>query len=281
MRTGRPTRLLALLVAAGVLLAACSGGGGEDKSENEDVAGVEVWAVGDGPDAKEFAVRVARMIAKAKPHRVLYLGDVYGNYEQRFDKTFGAAGIVERVLPTPGNHEWPSQRNGYLRYWAAVKGEPQPTYYSTRLGGWQVISLNSEEAIGRQSPQIAWLREQVGAGTCRIAFTHRPRYSAGRHGDQLDMEPIWEQLAGHTTLYLAGNDHTMQRLAPRDGITTLIAGSGGRNFYTLDRSNPDLEFGNNTDFGALRLRLSPGRADYTFVSLDGEELDSGRLRCRP
>jgi hypothetical protein len=78
---------------------------------------------------------------------------------------------------------------------------------------------------------------------------------------------------------LSGHDHDMQRLAPRNGITQLVSGAGGRGLYDVDESDPRLEFSNDTDYGALRLTLAPGEATYTFVTVDGEELDSGRVTC--
>ncbi|MGH8893197.1 MAG: metallophosphoesterase family protein [Actinomycetes bacterium] len=276
-RTSRlgPAALLFVSLAA----AACSSG--------ERVAAgppVEVWAVGDGPNAKADDEAVAAMVAEAEPDRVLFLGDVYGDdYAQRFDETFGSVGLVDITLPTPGNHEWPSQREAYLRYWSEATGAPTRTYYATRIGGWQVISLNSEEPIGRGSAQHEWLRNTLdkGAGTCRLAFLHRPRWSAGRHGDQRDLDAVWDALTGRASLVLSGHDHSMQRLRSIDGITQLVVGSGGRNFYPLDFTDPRLRFGNNTEYGALQMRLTPGRADLEFVSVSGDVLDTGRVPCRP
>lgn len=241
---------------------------------------VDVWAVGDGTTEGPQARAIAEMIAEAEPDRVLYLGDVYDDYSDRFDATFGAAGLVDITLPTPGNHEWPSQREGYLEYWHGVRGEPLGPYYWTRLGGWQVLSINTEEPTGPGSPQLRWLERSLkGDGTCRLAFMHRPRWSAGRHGDQEDVDPVWDALRGHAVLVLSGHDHDMQQLEELDGITQLVAGAGGRGLYEVDESDPRVRFSNDTDFGALRLRLEPGKATYSFVSVDGEELHTGQVPC--
>jgi hypothetical protein len=247
----------------------------------EDVA-VEVWAVGDGTTESEESRQVAELVAAARPDRVLYLGDVYDDYSERVDATFGAVGLVDVILPTAGNHEWPSQGEEYLAYWRKVMGAPLGAYYSTRMAGWQVLSVNTEEPMDRGSAQLRWLRRSVrGGGTCRLAIMHRPRWSAGRHGDQDSVAPVWDVLTGRARLVLSGHDHDMQRFAPRGGITQLVSGAGGRSLYPVDESDRRLRFSNDTEYGALRLRLAPGEATYAFVSVDGEELDSGRVTCDP
>ena len=78
---------------------------------------------------------------------------------------------------------------------------------------------------------------------------------------------------------LNGHDHDMQRLHPHRGITELVSGAGGRSHYPV-ASDRRLAFSNDQQYGALRLRLSPGVARYAFVSAAGRVLDSGVTRCR-
>ena len=244
-----------------------------------------VWAVGDGADGGKEAREVARLIARDRPHRVLYLGDVYEDgtaeeFARNFAPVYGA--LARRMAPTPGNHEWPNHTEGYDPYWARVHGRPTPAYYAFRAGGWQLLSLNSEAPHDEGSRQVRWLRARVrGRGTCRLAFWHRPRYSAGtRHGDQRDVEPLWAPLRGRAALVLNGHEHNMQRLRPRDGITELISGAGGRSLYGINNRRPDLAFGEDDRYGALRLELRAGRATYRFVASSGAVLDAGAVRCR-
>jgi hypothetical protein len=102
-----------------------------------------------------------------------------------------------------------------------------PTY-SVRIAGWHVLSLNSEEPHEAGSPQVHWLERQVAdGGDCRIAFWHRPRYSAGTHGDQPDVDPLWHALEGRAALVVNGHDHDLQELRVHEGIRKLVAGAGG------------------------------------------------------
>ena len=53
----------------------------------------------------------------------------------------------------------------------------------------------------------------------------------------------------------------------------------GDGHYSLKRTSR-LAFGNDRDYGALRLALRPGAATYAFITTRGRVLDSGTLRCR-
>jgi len=77
-----------------------------------------------------------------------------------------------------------------------------------------------------------------------------------------------------------GNEHSTQRYAPVDELTQFIAGTGGHGLYPLrSQPPPQLAFGEASEYGALRLDLTPGRAAYAFVSSEGEVLDAGSLPC--
>ena len=251
-----------------------------------------VWAVGDGADGGAAGKAVGRLVRAGPVDRFLYLGDVYGpqpaallrgdatagDYRTRYAPLFGA--LARRTAPTPGNHEWAQRGGGYEPYWRAALGSTPPAYYSFTIAGWQVLSLNSEAPHGRGSRQLRWLaREVARPGTCRMAFWHRPRFSAGRHGDQADIAPLWDALRGRATLVVNGHDHDMQRLRPVGGITEFVSGAGGHGLYGL---HPDrrLAFGDDRSYGALRIDLRPGRARLRFVATGGRVLDSSAVRCR-
>jgi 3',5'-cyclic AMP phosphodiesterase CpdA len=284
---------LAVVLALVALVLAASGGwfsgsdtatGGKVFVPSDARRSTKVWAVGDGPDGGGDAARVARLISRAKPDRFLYLGDVYehgtaGEFARYYDPLYGA--LAKRTAPTSGNHDWPNHAKGYDPYWQRKHGSAVQHYYSFEAGGWRLISLNSETAHDSGSAQVRWLRSRLkGKGTCRLAFWHRPRYSAGdTHGDQADVQPFWDQLGGRAAIVVNGHEHDMQRFKPRQGITEFVSGAGGHSHYAVT-SRPDLAYSNDTELGALRLELSPGLARYRFVSVRGRTLDSGTVRCR-
>ena len=243
-----------------------------------------VWAVGDAADGSEEAMGVAELIGEDSPDRFLYLGDVYeegtaDEFEDNYDTVFGD--LADVTEPTPGNHDWPNAEEGYFPYWEDVRGEELPPYYSFELAGWEILSLNSEDDTEEGSEQLDWLEDQLDEeGTCRLAFWHSPRYSAGEtNGPSREVEPFWDALRGHAVLVANGHEHLMQRFEPIRGITELGAGAGGHGRYELDEDYPRLAFGNDDVYGALRLELEPGRAQYEFITVDGETLDSGSVDC--
>lgn len=245
-----------------------------------------VWAVGDGADGGTNGRAVADLIGSRGGDRVLYLGDVYESgtaeeFETNYRPLFGALHAI--TMPTMGNHEWENRAEGYYPYWEDAKGVEAPPWYSFSASGWQLISLNSMEPRGKRSEQLRWLRDTVSDpdfGDCRLAFMHHPRHSAGRHGNDQSIEPIWRALQGHATLVLAGHDHNMQRFRPIGGLTQLVAGAGGHGLYSVDESDRRLGFSNDTRYGALRLVLRPDRGAASFISVGGGVLDRFRFRCR-
>jgi hypothetical protein len=244
----------------------------------------EVWAVGDGANGGPAGGGVARMIAAADPDRFLYLGDVYQSgtaeeFASNYAPTFGQ--LDEVAAPTIGNHESSNADQGYRPYWTAVTGRPTPPYYAFRVAGWQIFSLNSQIDHGTGSEQLDWLRSKTRRPSrCRIAFWHRPRFSAGtEHGDAPDIAPLTDALRGEARLILNGHEHNMQRVALPGGLTELVAGAGGSELTEIDPGYGRLRFGSDRRYGAVRLRIRPGRAAYAFVIPGGKVIDHGVVRC--
>jgi hypothetical protein len=239
----------------------------------------ELWAVGDAGGPKSRAV--AKLIARADPDRLLYLGDVYPDGSEEDFRVWGRRfrGLLRRTAPTPGNHDWAESVEGYEPFWRTITGETPPTYYKFRAGGWDVLSANSEHSD--QGPIARWLEDQTASGgTCRIVFWHRPRFSAGPRGNENDTQELWEGIRGRARILLGAHEHDMQRLDPNEGVVQFVSGAGG--FGHHDVADEDrVAFSDSTHDGALRLRLTPGVARWAFVAVGGSVLDSGSLRCQP
>ena len=250
-----------------------------------------VWAVGDGAAAGSTDDQVGAMIAQDPFDAFLYLGDVYDSGTSAefayYNDAYGS--YKSKSFPTPGNHEWGNRATGYDPYWGA--GFSAPHYYSFDVGGWHLISLNSEEASGAGSAQLSWLQADLAShpGTCTLAYWHRPRYTATSRvdstfsiGDDSRTNAMWQALAGRASIALAGHAHNYQRLNPIDGITELIVGTGGEGNEHHTFTGPDsrLAASNDADFGALKLVLEAGRADFSMRKLGGGVLDSGSIACK-
>lgn len=245
-----------------------------------------VWAAGDGANGSPQASAVATMIASQRVDRFLYLGDVYQagtarEYEENYRPSFGRLDQV--AAPTIGNHEWPNASTGYIPYWTGARGSPPPFWYAFAASGWQLISLNTNPPAATSPAQLGWLQATIGRtqryGNCRTAFFHHPIYSAGLHGDVPGLEPVRSALEGNASIVLSGHDHDLQRLRPINGITQLVSGAAGARVYPVNRDDPRLAFFDDTHHGAVRLRLTPGRAVVSFVASDGTLLDRSVVRC--
>lgn len=289
--TGRS--LAALLVAALALAAGVSAADRSRGATQWRLSGpgpphrVTVWAVGDGAVSDEKGERVARMLERRRLQRFLYLGDVYEagttqDFALNYRPSFGR--LASRTAPTPGNHEWPNRSIGYRPYWKRVHGANPPDYYAFSIGGWQLLSLNSEANHRRGSPQVHWLKRKIartpGFGSCRIAFWHEPRFSVVGHGPAPEIAPLWGALRGHARLILNGHSHNYQRFLPRHGLTEVIAGTGGRRIYRepVPAGRPGLARA-LFRYGAVRLRLRRGVADLAFIALGGRTFDRDQIRC--
>ncbi len=271
-----------------VCLALAAAGCGADEpatpAQTGDPAAV-VWAVGDGGTGNAAARRVVARMRRGPVDRVLFLGDVYERgtareFARRFEPVYRP--LLSKTMPTPGNHEWPRRAQGYFPFWRRVRGRALPPWYAFSVGGWRFISLNSQAPHGPRSAQLRWLRRELRRedGTCRIAFWHRPRFSAGlEHGDQPDVAPLWDALRGRARLVLGGHDHDLQRFRPVGGLTQIVSGAGGRAHDRVRHADPRLAFSDDRAFGAVRRSLRAGAADVAFIAADGRVLDRSSVSC--
>ena len=277
---GRLRALTATLLAAAAVAPAVASCGGD--ADPAPVPATVLWAIGDGGTTGEPAREVSAMVARERPDAILYLGDIYEHgtpeeYEANFADVYGD--LVKRMWPTPGNHEWPTREQGYDRFWERVRGKPLPHYYAREAGGWQVLSVNSEDAENVE--QLDWLGEQAaGGGNCRLMFMHRPRFTAGKHeGQEEVVAGLWDAVKGRAAIVLSAHDHNLQRFEPVDGTVQYVSGAGGDERYEVDDDDPRLAFSEDDAFGALRIELRPGTAELTFVSVDGTPLDRSTVTC--
>jgi len=282
--------MLRVMVRAAILLAAlalagCGGDPPPPAPPAPPPQGTVVWAIGDAATGGDAGRRLARLVERGPVDRLVYLGDVYETgtrreFDRRYDPLYG--GLASRTTPVMGNHEYGKREEGFVPYWREKVGRAPRPWEALDVAGWELLVLNSEAPHGERSPQLRWLRDHLRGGgrtTCRIAFWHRPRFSAGRHGDQRDIAPLWDAVRGHVVAVVSGHDHDLQRLRPIDGIVQFVSGAGGRGLYGVDEDDRRLAFGDDQRFGGLRLELRPGEATYTFVDEAGGAVDRGELRC--
>lgn len=209
-----------------------------------------------------------------------------------FDQTWGR--FRASMLPVVGNHEYvtPGAR-GYVDYFGADAGTDG--YYATDVGTWRVYALNSECAnvsCAEGSPQVEWLAADLAANPreCVLAMWHEPRFSDGPHGAQLAVQPFWDALyAAGAELVLGGHDHLYERFVALDpmgrpdaanGITEIVAGTGGIGHVQFATNTPTRVAGSDTAFGVLELWLHANSYSWRFDAVPPSTFtDSGSAPC--
>ncbi len=251
-------------------------------------------AAGDGAGGEQSENNVVSLIKSWNPNLFLYLGDVYekGSTSEFFNwyASAGEFGDLRSITdPTIGNHEYLSTPTaaGYFDYWDNVGH-----YFSVDAGGWHVVSIDSNGIFGQLTagtPQYDWLANDLATRSlpCTLVYYHHPRWNIGQEGDDASMQDIWALMAQNgVDVVLNGHDHTYQRWQPLDGagnaapggITEFVAGTGGHAVGSFVRQSSRVA-ASVVQFGALRLDLRPGGADWNFVATSGATLDSGALQC--
>jgi hypothetical protein len=239
----------------------------------------------------------ANLILQNNPDAVLALGDqqypagTLQLFNQYYDKSWGQ--FKDKTYPVIGNHEYSDLQVGYFDYFGQKAGTKNEGFYSFDLGDWHLIALNSNcwaVPCRKDSVQYTWLQNDLDSTQkkCVLAFWHHPLFSSGEHGRNPEVKSFWDLLSSHQAeLVLNGHDHIYERFSPQNpegvkdenGITQIIAGTGGRNLYTYNKLEPNSEFKENTQFGVLKLILKNDSYDFSYVTTQNQVLDSGTGRC--
>lgn len=257
---------------------------------------------------KHAEVRAA--IDSVSPDRLIATGDLaqgLGSYAEftapgRFGDTFGDLGT--KILPVIGNHEaYDPNASGYWNYFdgAAANtgriGERPVGYYTSVIGSWRFIGLNSEcdasglaGGCGVGSPQYEWLRSLLRRDTapCTVVAWHKPRWTTGTgHAPYLAMAPMWDLLATYgVDVTLAGHNHVAESFKPigvsgtaaqpalsPTGARAFTVGIGGASQYSFTAAGAGqfsaMVARAKGTFGALKLTLKPSGYDWEFLPTAG------------
>jgi len=204
--------------------------------------------------------------------------------------------VLDRTIAVPGNHDWLTQDlGGYLGYLGSHGARDGHTWYSTDLGSWHVVMLDSEchkiGGCGTDSAEGRWLQADLAASkaACTLAIWHKPRWSSGEHGNEDDVAPFWQILhdAG-ADVVVNGHDHDYERFAPQDGaghedrargIREFVVGTGGAALRDFGRTAANSEFRLAGVYGVLELTLKSGSYDWRYLPASGDVTDAGSGPC--
>ena len=133
---------------------------------------------------------------------------------------------------TLGNHD-NSQRLHYRRYFLSERYMQGNRYYYQDWGDVRVVCADSEIETRQGSEQYAFLEAALKDGAKKdmimLLNMHYPPYSSGAHGSTLELREVVGDLAPKygVELVLAGHDHDYERTKRIDGVTYIVAASGG------------------------------------------------------
>lgn len=224
-----------------------------------------------------------------------YKNGTWKEFQSCYQPTWGRH--KDRTRPSPGNHDYRSpQARPYYTYFGENAGPTGLGYYSYDLGGWHIVSLNSNIAIGKGSPQIRWLREDLAANPtpCTVAYWHHPLFSSGKHGNSPHVQEVWRVLYEFgVDVVINGHDHSYERFAPQTpdgdfdpvrGIREFVVGTGGKDLRRFQWWNwwaeANSEVRDHSTFGVLKLALHETRYEWEFIPVAGGSFrDAGQAEC--
>lgn len=220
---------------------------------------------------------------------IAYPSGTIDQYMRCFDPALGR--FKSRSWASPGNHEYETPgATGYFTYFGERAGPARRGYYAIREATWQVLMLNSNLPMTRNSPQYEFARQQLqtNPARCAMAIMHHPFDTSGPNGPNPTQRDLWDMMYGlGLDVVVAGHDHIYERHAPQDasqqsdparGIRLFIAGTGGATPYQRARSAMRSEVFLSLH-GLLRLKLEPALYEWEFVDVNGNVRDRGLNIC--
>ena len=284
-----------LFVLAALLAATCSGSSSTSPSRPPSTPAVLVGA-GDIGDCSTRGSQLTAEIVARRPGTVFTAGDnaypsgTTESFRDCYHPTWGRH--RQRTRPSPGNHEYELPGAApYFQYFAEIAGASGLGYYSYTLGSWRVLSLNSEVGLDAASAQMTWLRDDLSANRtlCTAAYFHKPLFSSGFHGDQLQMREMWRTLYEFgVDVVISAHDHNYERFAPQDftgrfdperGIRQFVVGTGGTTLRAVGALRPNSEV-HGSSWGVLVLTLEDSLYRWEFVPAEpGGVQDAGTAQC--
>lgn len=221
------------------------------------------------------------------------MGEPY-EYADCFDRTWGR--LPAPIHPSPGNHDWFIEKGAnYFSYFGEAAGDFGLGYYSYDVGGWHIVSLNSNcnlEDCGEASAQAQWFRAdlQANQAACTLVYWHHPLRSSGIVPINPGGETLWQIASDFDVdVVVNGHDHHYERFAPLDrdgrvnqvsGMRSFIVGTGGAWLFDLGEPLAITEAMDNTTYGVILFLLYPYRYEWKFTPVSGSYFsDAGAGVC--
>lgn len=247
---------------------------------------ITVLAAGDIARCGEASTEGTARLIDRIPGSVLTLGDhTYPtgssqSFRDCYGPTWGRH--ASRTFAAPGNHDWEVASGApYFGFFGLAAGPPGVGFYGFTLGGWRLLSLNSNVPAHVGSAQYEWVRNELATNNsfCTLAYWHHPIFSSGPNGNYGQMRDVWRLLQSRgVELVLTAHDHTYERFSPQDadgrsdplGIRQFVVGTGGGVLYALKGIQPNSELFHNQTWGVLKLTLRASSYAWDFLPIEGQ-----------
>ena len=223
---------------------------------------------------------------------------VTNDFPRCFSPSWGSPRIMRVIHTAPGNHDYDSgSGDPYFTYFGSRAGPAGKGYYSYDVGGWHLISLNSELYFeagddAQAKAQEDWLRNDLAQHRtlCALAYFHRPYFTSGTYRTTTQVRPLLEILAaGGVDLVLNGHEHDYERFAPQtaqgvadstNGVEEIVVGTGGGQLRAFQYPlAPNSRAQIQGRFGVLKVALGPDRYTHAFIDTQGKIWDPGGRKC--
>ena len=284
------------LVLAALFSAGCSGSSSTSPSSPTPSAPALLVGAGDIGDCATRGSQLTAQLLAGMGGTVFTAGDnaypsgTAASFNDCYQTTWGRH--RQRTRPSPGNHEYELPGAApYFQYFGDAAGPSGLGYYSYNLGSWRVFSLNSEVGLDAASAQMNWLRNDLSSNRtrCAVAYFHRPLFSSGLHGDQMQMREMWRALYElGVDVVISAHDHNYERFGPQDfngqfdparGIRQFVVGTGGTSLRPVGAVRPNSEV-HGSSWGVLVLTLEDALYRWEFVPAEaGGFQDAGTGQC--
>ncbi len=238
--------------------------------------------LGDSGEGSDDQAALVEQIRTVPFDFMLHVGDMaydtgtFGEFQAHYFDMYDTLLPHFSMFPVAGNHEYDTDQGGPFR---AVFDLPNnERWYSFDWGDVHFVGLDTERIDSQK--QREWLVDDLTRNRqpWTIAYLHKPPFSSGSHGSELDarkaFSPIFEK--HDVDLVIAGHDHHYERTKRQNGVEYIVTGGGGAATYPVDPS----------DFSAFAeevihfvyVTVEGGALSAHAIDGSGQEFDQLRIR---
>lgn len=198
-------------------------------------------------------------------------------WDEAFEQVYDDAALFVPVYASLGNHDYKGDPDAQVAYGQSHPRWIMPARYydfvrtladGTTAHFFAIDSTPIERGWSDAEAQVAWLEAALTASRAswKIVFGHHPLEGTPGRGVRA-LEPL---LARHEVdLYLAGHDHVLELMQPRDGVHHLTSGGGaGPDLHHEARWTSETIYA-ATGGGFVAVRIGRDELVIEFVRLDG------------